>query len=88
MTLMMASYTPLPPPPMAGSGARPTPFSPGRTLLMKCMLMSTCDIPMTRNNDVRPGQHSQGDGTIVWGDDQTMGTVLVARMATQFKNHA
>ena len=36
----------------------------------------------------RPDEHSSGVGTILWGDDQTMGTVLVARMAAHFKNKA
>ena len=31
-----------------------------------------------------PGEHSSPTGSIVWGDDQTMGTVLVARMAALF----
>lgn len=33
-----------------------------------------------------PGEKSSQVGSIVWGDDQTMGTVLVARMAPLFKN--
>ena len=33
-----------------------------------------------------PGETSTKVGSIVWGDDQTMGTVLVARMAPLFKN--
>ena len=31
-----------------------------------------------------PGEKSTPTGSIVWGDDQTMGTVLVARMAPLF----
>eukprot|EP01051_Picozoa_sp_SAG22_P014018 SAG22_NODE_1643_length_3905_cov_153.165528_2_plen_234_part_00 len=33
-----------------------------------------------------PGETSTEVGSFVWGDDQTMGTVLVARMAPLFKN--
>jgi rhamnogalacturonyl hydrolase YesR len=33
-----------------------------------------------------PGEHSSKVGSIVWGDDQTMGTVLVARMAPLLQN--
>lgn len=31
------------------------------------------------------GEPSTAVGSIVWGDDQTMGTVLVARMAALFQ---
>jgi hypothetical protein len=33
-----------------------------------------------------PGETSTKVGSIVWGDDQTMGTVLIARLAPLFKN--
>ena len=33
-----------------------------------------------------PGEKSNKVGSIVWGDDQTMGTMLIARMAPIFKN--
>lgn len=32
-----------------------------------------------------PGEKSTAVGSFVWGDDQTMGTVLVARMSSRFK---
>jgi hypothetical protein len=35
-----------------------------------------------------PHEQSSKTGSIVWGDDQTMGTMLVARMAHGFKNSA
>jgi hypothetical protein len=32
-----------------------------------------------------PGEKSTPQGSFVWGDDQTMGTMLIARMAALFK---
>lgn len=32
-----------------------------------------------------PGEHSSANGSIVWADDQTMGTMLLARMAPLFR---